>query len=159
MKNISVERSVVCIPIWSMSFGRRKTQTTMNPIMRPIGLLSSPIAENGSLFCIPTKYTQINVTAAQHIDYGSLQAIQVHNWRPLQQVLHNHWGNSCTGSDGKLLPELMQITSYQFWFGENSPHSSTPPGVAPKPMSQAGCGQSPQGWHAPALGALNSHPL
>ena len=39
------------IPILSISFGKRTTQISMKPIIRPMGLLRSPNSEKGSRLC------------------------------------------------------------------------------------------------------------
>jgi hypothetical protein len=43
------------IPMFSINFGIRKTTISINPIIRPIGLFTMDIIENGSLICNKTR--------------------------------------------------------------------------------------------------------
>jgi len=43
------------IPMFSINLGIRKTTISINPIIRPIGLFTMDIIENGSLICRKTR--------------------------------------------------------------------------------------------------------
>jgi len=43
------------IPMFSINLGIRKTTISINPIIRPIGLFTMDMIENGSLICRKTR--------------------------------------------------------------------------------------------------------